>query len=50
MRLEHALVDLVMKSEELSEQNLLVLILNSRVLFIKLPLNLFKLGRVDLLD
>lgn len=39
-----------MKSEELSEQNLLVLILNSRVLFIKLPLNLFKLGRVDLLD
>ena len=44
------MVDFVMKSEKLSEKNLLVLILDSRVLFIKLLLNLVKLGRVDLLD
>ena len=50
LRLEHALVDFVMKSEKLSEQNLLVLILDSRVLFIELLLNLVKLSRVDLLD
>ena len=50
LRLEHALVDFVMKSEKLSEQNLLVLILDSRVLFIELLLNFVKLSRVDLLD
>ena len=39
LRLEHALIDFMVQGEELSEQNLLVPILYSRVLFIELFLN-----------